>query len=74
MTWPDGLPVHDVVLYVLLGCGHERVSRGWRGNEGDTYCCDVCHELTTMEVVALTDEAPCDWRRAAGQPRGKQTG
>ena len=62
LRWPDGLPVHDLVLYVRLSCGHERVSRGWRGEEGAAYCCDVCKTLETMDVIALTDGTVCQWR------------
>lgn len=62
--WPDGEPVHDLILYVLLACGHERVARGWRGREGDPYCCDVGCGMTTMVEIAMTDERPCPWRLA----------
>lgn len=62
--WPDGLPVHDLLIYVRLGCGHERVSRGWRGHEGATFCCDHCHQLTTMTVVEPTTEPESGWREA----------
>lgn len=66
-TWPDGLPVHPILLYVRLGCGHERVSRGWRGEEGSTYCCDACHKLTTIEEVSMTEETrPRPWSKAGG--------
>ncbi len=64
-AWLDGLPVHDVVLYVRLACGHERESRGWRGEEGAYYCCDVCHRMTVMEVIAMTDRPPSPWRLGA---------
>lgn len=60
-TWPDGLPVHDLVLHVRLSCGHERNARGWRGEEGSTYCCDVCGVLAQMEEISLTDEPPSPW-------------
>jgi rubrerythrin len=60
-TWPDGQPVHDLTLHVCLACGHERNARGWRGEEGATYYCGICHVLTTMEEIALTDEAPGGW-------------
>lgn len=63
-TWPDGEPVHDVTLYVRLRCGHERVSRGWRGGEGEAYCCDACKRMTVIEEVSMTDDAPHTWRRA----------
>lgn len=61
--WPDGVPVHDRLIFVRLGCGHERTSRGWRGEVGDTYCCDACHQLTFMEVVEPSSSPfPTDWQ------------
>lgn len=59
--WPDGVPVHNVKLYVRLSCGHHRVSLGWRGQVGDVYCCDVCHMLTNMVEISVTDETPRGW-------------
>jgi hypothetical protein len=66
-TWPDGLPVHDLTLYVRLSCGHERVSRGWRGNEGEAICCDACKTMQTIVEVSMTDVAPYTWRWAKGR-------
>lgn len=60
-TWPDGLPVHDITLYVRLTCGHERVSRGWRGNEGELVCCDEGCGLVFIAEVSMTDEEPRPW-------------
>lgn len=63
-VWPDGLPVHDLNIYVLLACGHQRVSRGWRGGEGERICCDAdpagCGvvEIITMEP---TDQPVSGW-------------
>lgn len=59
MNWTQP---HNQVLHVRLGCGHDRNSRGWRGEEGTVYCCDVCNVLTTMVEISPTDEAPCTWR------------
>jgi hypothetical protein len=66
--WPDGEPVHSLLIYVRLSCGHERVAQGWRGGVGARYCCDVCHELATIEVSEPTDQPPTPWR-PAGSPR-----
>lgn len=62
MNWPDGTPVHNQVLHVRLGCGHECNSRGWRGEEGNVFCCNVCHVLTEMVEISPTDEPPSNWR------------
>jgi hypothetical protein len=69
--WPDGLPVLDIVLYVRLSCGHERVSRGWRGEEGEAYCCDCGCGLAVIEQVATTDEAVCAWRSSLRRSTGR---
>lgn len=67
--WPDGVPVHDRLIFVWLGCGHYRWSRGWRGEEGLAYCCDVCKRMTTMVMIRerVGDEppGPTQWRWAA---------
>lgn len=65
MTWPDGLPIHDLNIYVVLSCGHQRVSRGWRGEVGETICCDAdpagCG-LQTIVVADPTDQPVSDWQ------------
>jgi hypothetical protein len=60
-TWPDGLPVDDLVLHFRLSCGHERNARGWRGEEGTSFHCSICKILATIEEISLTDEAPGRW-------------
>ena len=64
--WPDGQPIHDRALAVTLACGHQRVSRGWRGDPGQTYCCDACRKLTTIASVTATNEPVSDWQLPPG--------
>jgi hypothetical protein len=59
--WPDGVPVHNRKIHVVLSCGHERVSRGWRGEVGQPYCCDACFQMATMDVVEETDAPLSGW-------------
>jgi hypothetical protein len=65
-VWPDGVPVHDLNIYVLLSYGHQRVSYGWRGHEGAVFCCDAdpagCG-LQTMIVVEPTDQPVSGWTK-----------
>lgn len=62
MNWPDGKPIHPFNVFVKLACGHWRVSSGWRGSAGETYCCDACGSLTYIIATLITDEKPHEWR------------
>lgn len=61
-TWPDGHYVHGHNVFVKLGCGHHRVSKGWRGSAGETYRCDACKQMTVIAATIITDNEPYGWR------------
>lgn len=73
--WPDGEKVHDIKILVKLSCGHERVSRGWRGEEGQQLSCDACWDdyhkgegdfpigLVTIEFMEPTTLDVCGWTK-----------
>jgi len=70
-TWPDGHYVHGHNVLVKLGCGHYRVSKGWRGSAGEAYCCDACHQMTVILATIITfDDEPHDWRLPAPESYG----